>query len=155
MKKKQTQSLFHRKEITKNVHSVSVSVHNRSIRLSFDSWWRHQMETFSALLALSAGNKLLSKQWWDWWFETPSHPLWRHCIAQIGWGHSKLQWRLTLNVWGPSYPGLIRPVSLLMMPGLLASVGHQHPWYWLYNIGIFLYDKRKDFNCLCTLIVEE
>ena len=68
------------------------------------SWWRHQMETFSALLALCAGNspvtgefpsqrpvtrsfyvffdlhpnKRLSKQSWGWWFDTPSHPLWRH-----------------------------------------------------------------------------
>ena len=68
------------------------------------SWWRHQLETFSALLALCAGNspvsgefpsqrpvtrsfdvffdlrlnKRLSKQSWDWWFETPSWPLWRH-----------------------------------------------------------------------------
>ena len=24
-------------------------------------------------------NKRLSKQWWCWWFETPSRPLWRHC----------------------------------------------------------------------------
>ena len=69
------------------------------------SWWRHQMEMFSALLAICAGNspvtgefpgqrqvtrsldvlfdmrlnKRLSKQSWGWWFETPSHPLWRHC----------------------------------------------------------------------------
>ena len=69
------------------------------------SWWRHEMETFSALLAISAGNspatgefhaqravtrsfhvsfdlrpnKRLSIQWWDWWFETPSRKLWRHC----------------------------------------------------------------------------
>ena len=72
-----------------------------NIALSFQtSWWRHQMETFSALLALCAGNspvagerpvtrsfdvffdlrlnKQLSKQSWGWWFETPSHPLWRH-----------------------------------------------------------------------------
>ena len=68
------------------------------------SWWRHQMETFSALLAICAGNspvpgeflaqrpvtrsfdvyfdlrpnKRLSKQWWGWWFETQSWPLWRH-----------------------------------------------------------------------------
>ena len=67
-------------------------------------WWHHQMETFSALLALCEGkflvtgefpsqrpvtqsfdvffglclNKWLSKQWWGWWFETPSHSLWRH-----------------------------------------------------------------------------
>ena len=24
-------------------------------------------------------NKRLSKQWWGWWFETPSRPLWCHC----------------------------------------------------------------------------
>ena len=75
-----------------------------------DSWWRHQMETFSALLAICAGNspvtaefiaqrlvtrsfdvffdlrlnKRLSKQSWGWWFETPSHPLWRHCMLRNG-----------------------------------------------------------------------
>ena len=69
------------------------------------TWWRHQMETFPALLALCAGNspvpgeflsqspvtrscdvffhlrlnKRLSKQSWGWWFETPSRSLWRHC----------------------------------------------------------------------------
>ena len=70
--------------------------------------WRHQMETFSALLAICAGNspvsgelppqrpvtrsfdvffdlllnKRLSKQSWRWWFETPCRSLWRHCNAQ-------------------------------------------------------------------------
>ena len=65
--------------------------------------WRHQMETFSALLAICAGNspvpaefptqgpvtrsfdvffdlllnKRLSKQSWGWRFETLSRPLWR------------------------------------------------------------------------------
>ena len=69
------------------------------------SWWRHQMETFSELLALCSGNspvtgefpaqrpvtrsfdvffdlrpnKRLSKQSWGLWFETPSRWLWRHC----------------------------------------------------------------------------
>ena len=77
----------------------------KSTEITKDSWWRHQMETFSALLALCAGNspvpgelpaqrpvtrrfdvlfdlrlnKRLSKQSWGWWFETPSGPLWRHC----------------------------------------------------------------------------
>ena len=74
------------------------------------TWWRHQMETFSVLLALCAGNspgtgefpaqrsvtrsfdvffdlrlnKRLSKQPWGWWFEPPSCPLWRHCNGPIG-----------------------------------------------------------------------
>ena len=68
------------------------------------AWWRHQMKTFSALLAFCAGNspvpgefpaqkpvtrsfdvffdlrliKRLSKQSWGWWFETLSRPLRRH-----------------------------------------------------------------------------
>ena len=73
------------------------------------TWWRHQMETFSALLAICAGNspvsgefptqrpvtrsfdiffdlrlnKRLSKQSWGWWFETLSCPLWRQCNDYI------------------------------------------------------------------------
>ena len=69
------------------------------------SWWRHKMETSSALLALCAGNppttgefpsqrpvkrnfdvffnlhlnKHLSKQFWSWWYEMPSRSWWRHC----------------------------------------------------------------------------
>ena len=71
------------------------------------AWWRHQMEALSALLTICAGNspvtgefhaqrpvtrsfdalfdlrlnkrRGLSKQWWGWWFETHSYPLWRHC----------------------------------------------------------------------------
>ena len=69
------------------------------------TWWRHQRETFSALLAICAGNspvpgefsaqrpvtrsfdvlfdpglnKQLGKQLWGWWFETLSCSLWRHC----------------------------------------------------------------------------
>ena len=66
------------------------------------TWWRHQMETFSALLALCAGNspvtgeflsqrpvthsfgvsfdlnKRFSKQPRRRWSETPSRSLWRH-----------------------------------------------------------------------------
>ena len=69
------------------------------------AWWRHQMETFSSLLAIYAGNhrspmnfppqrpvtrsfdiffdlrlnKRLGKHSWGWWFETLSCPLWRQC----------------------------------------------------------------------------
>ena len=67
------------------------------------TWWRHQMETFSALLANSAGNSPVPseipaqepatrsfdaffdlclnerlKQSWGWWFETLPRPLWRN-----------------------------------------------------------------------------
>ena len=74
-----------------------------------NAWWRHQMETFSALLALCAGNspvtgefptqrsmtrrfdvffdlrlnKWLSKHWWGWWFETLWSSLWRRCNVVV------------------------------------------------------------------------
>ena len=73
------------------------------------AWWRHQMETYSALLALCAGlspvtsefptqrpvtrsfdvffdlrlNKRLGKQSWGGWFETISRSLWRHCNGSV------------------------------------------------------------------------
>ena len=78
----------------------------------FSPWWRHQMEAFSALLAICAGNspvpgefptqrpvtrsfdvyfdlrlnKRLCKQWWCWWFETLLCPLWRHSNDNGFWG---------------------------------------------------------------------
>ena len=82
---------------------------------AFESRWRHQMEPFSALVALCAENspvpvnsphkgqrrgalmfsfdlhlnKRLSKQPWGWWFETPSLSLWRHCnvLCPLQWRH--------------------------------------------------------------------
>ena len=71
----------------------------------YHTWWHHQMETFSTLLALCSGNSLvtgefssqrpvtrslevffdlhlnkqLRKQSWGWRFETPSCSLWHHC----------------------------------------------------------------------------
>ena len=73
------------------------------------SWWRHQIETFSALLALCKGNspvtcefpsqrpvtrsfdvfidlrpkKWLNKQSWGWWFQTSPHSLLRRCYVNI------------------------------------------------------------------------
>ena len=75
----------------------------------YASWWHHQMETFSALLALCAGNspvtgefpsqrpvtrsfgvffdlrlnKRLNKQSWGWWLETTSRSLWRRCNDSV------------------------------------------------------------------------
>ena len=92
------------------------------VKLSI-TWWRHQMETFSALLTLCARNspvtgespsqrpvtqwrgalmfplifalnKQLSKQSWGWWFETPSRSLWRHCNVQ-----SINQWPAPMMSW--------------------------------------------------------
>ena len=87
------------------------------IRSEFDwpmnsiAWWRHQIKTFAALLAICTGNspvpgefpaqrpatrsfdvffdlrlnKRLRKQPWGWWFETLSRPLWSQCNGFPSW----------------------------------------------------------------------
>ena len=95
-------------EMCRNLCPVTVGSSYSFIWWTYKSlypWWRHQMETFSALQALCAGNspvtgeffsqrpvtrsfevyfdrrlnKRLSKQSWDRWLETPLCTLWRHC----------------------------------------------------------------------------
>ena len=43
-------------------------------------------------------NKRLSKQSWGWWFETLSHPLWRHC-NKCGQLHSDMSWCVLFCPW--------------------------------------------------------
>ena len=85
--------------------SILMAVYPENVSVSCWTRRRHQMETFSALLAICARNspvpgefpaqrtvtrsfdvffdlrlnKRLSKQSWGWWFEPISRPLWRHC----------------------------------------------------------------------------
>ena len=87
-----------------SVHGI-LEINLMSKKVYRSTWWRNQVETFSTLLAISAGHspvtgelcaqrpvtrsfhiyfdlrlcKRLSKQWRGWWFETPSRPLWRDC----------------------------------------------------------------------------
>ena len=88
---------------------IQPGIHYNAVQKIMISWWRHQMETFSALLAICAEsssvtgefsaqrpvtrnfdvfvdlrlNKRLSKQSWGWLFETPSRQFWRHCNDSI------------------------------------------------------------------------
>ena len=99
---------------------IKISDSQRDFQVSV-SWWRHQMETFFALLAVCAGNspvtgefptqrpvtrsfdvffdlrlnKQLSKQSSGWWFETPPSPLWRHCNVLLCCQHRASWWRGT------------------------------------------------------------
>ena len=79
-----------------------------AVRNADVAWWRHEMETFSALLVICAGNSPVPrefptqrpvtrsfdvffdlrlnkplKQPWGWWFEALSRPLWRHCNGKL------------------------------------------------------------------------
>ena len=96
-------------------------------------WWRHQMETFAASLAICAGNspvavefppqrpvmlcvdvffdlclnEQLSEQSWGWWFGTPSQPSWRHCNAIVGAdGYLIVAQETTIRQWWQLADGL-------------------------------------------------
>ena len=90
------------------------------------AWWRHQMETSSALLALCEGNspitvgfpsqrpvtqsfyvdlrlnknKRFSKSLRRWWFETPSRSLWRYSNEEFP--YSKI-WLSSISSISPVY----------------------------------------------------
>ena len=101
------------------VHIHSVARHRNIRALGWSawkeqSWWRHQMETFSTLLVICAGNspvtgefpaqrpvtrcfdvffdlrlnERLNKQSWGWWFEMPPRSLWRYSNGnKLFWEH--------------------------------------------------------------------
>ena len=109
--------------VTHSQHSIAFymqlyMISGQTLRYICFTWWRHQMETFSALLAICAGNspvpgefpaqrpvtrsfdvffdlrlnKRLSKQSWCRWFETLSRPLWRHCSENLDYNRAAKLW---------------------------------------------------------------
>ena len=112
----------------------------------------HQMETFSALLAICEANppvtggfplqrpltrsfdyffdRPLNKQSRHWWFETAFRSLWRHCDGQIGYEEQSVP--LILLVLRPRYLAwLIEKKKLLLWysNGSLHHQKHHQPWY--------------------------
>ena len=93
------------------------------------SWWRHQMETFSAFPAFCAGIspvtgefptkravtrsfeaffdlrliRQLSKQWRHRWFETPSHWSWRRCNVNQIITHDIVTTNATRQICTPAF----------------------------------------------------
>ena len=125
--------------------------------ISYWSWWRHQMETFSALLALCAGNsrvpgefpaqkpvmrsfdvfidlrlnKRLSKQSRGWWFKTLSYPLWRHCTDCITIDLLSGHWAC---VYVLAYVGWISLVfAKYHTIGAIRHLRRVHSFHWLTN----------------------
>ena len=109
------------------------------------SWWRHEMKTFSALLALSEGNspvtgefpsqrpvtrsfdvfylrrkKRLSKQSRRRWFESPSCSSWRD---HNGLGNMSISWML--NGTRPRGEHLICHANLILSPSIEDSISLQ------------------------------
>ena len=134
--------------LCKYFEPVSVSYITKSIPGNLDycyAWWRQQMETFSALLAICAGNspvpgespaqrpvtrnfdvffdlrliKQLSKQSRGWSFETLSHPLWRH---RNGMSHELHVLQQSLGQW-------LQQSSLAFHTFLMLAIYHVGVWY--------------------------
>ena len=64
-------------------------------------------------------NKRSSKQWWGWWFETPSHPLWRHCKT-----HVHIPWHI-LHLLISGNCGCLAPCEWLMVVHVIRSRSRQ------------------------------
>ena len=130
------------------------------------------METFSALLAICAGNspvtgefpaqrpvtrsfdvlfdlrlnKRLSKQPWGWWFETLSGPLWRHCNVvwgDIGTSNAEIWW-ISLLLAEQGTPKRLCDVEA---PWRLCDVTAM-PWYFLITTLII-----DAYNIYCEIYV--
>ena len=113
--------------------------------IALGTWWCHQMDTFSELMALCVGNspvtgefptqrpvmhnfdvffdlrlnKRLSKQSWAWWFETPTCSLWCHCNV------------LTLIWYTQHFSGVNEVANILTVYPIKC------PWFWrLYFVAL-------------------
>ena len=123
------------------------------------TWWRHQMETFSALLAICAGNSLvpgefpaqmpvtrsfdvffdlrlnkqLCKQSWGWWFETPACPLWCHCNeTESSMINMSIPWLLMF--WLVHQIISIHDIDCIKLNGL--SITRGKDFNYLPNVGV-------------------
>ena len=131
------------KRETSRKQGIGLMTHHAKSQFS-SAWWRHQMETFSALLAICAGtspvpgefpsqrpvtrsfdvyfdlrpNKRLSKQSLGWWFDTLSPPLWRHRNDEA-WDMAATQY-LTR---GLTLPDVIKFSFTILTPPLLIKCG--------------------------------
>ena len=139
----------------KSHHTVSVIL----------TWWRNQMETFSALLAISAGtspvnsphkrpvarsfdvlfdlrlNKRLSKQLWGWWLETLSSPL--PFIEPI-------TFYFHCNIWGCMCSA--GPFEYRWLKGYIYSSCYQDVCYIIFCHLLYIHSgKTGNLFSLCSL----
>ena len=117
-------------------------------------WWRHQRETFSASLAICAGNspvpggfpaqrpvmhsndvffdlrlnKRLSQQSKGWWFETLSFPL---CCNCNGWTYDRRAVHVRQFSVAETY--LVQSLPLTWIPSTSTLPWLLQFWYFLWN----------------------
>ena len=62
---------------------------DKCLVLKIHIWWRHQMETFSALLALCAGNSTVTSEFPSKRSMTQSFPVCLICALTNGWANNR------------------------------------------------------------------
>ena len=122
-------------------------------------WWRHQMETFSALLALRAGNspvtgefpsqrsvtrsldvffdlrltKRVSKQSKRQWFETRSRSFWRHCDVVISTFRNDIYTRLHNDVVNLMCESISSSAKILRYAARYYTLNSVRRWHFQMN----------------------
>ena len=122
--------------ITSNFAQLQNRMEVHGTLVGTETWWRHQMEAFSASLAICARNspvpgefpaqrpvtrsfdvyfdlrwnKRFSKQSWGWGFGTPSRSLWRHCNEK------------TILIWYPNGFANLSGISYCRLLALMKSI---------------------------------
>ena len=140
------------------------------------SRWRHEMETFSALLALCAKNSpvtgefpaqrpvtrsfdvffdlrlntRLSKQSWGRWFETPSRPLWPHCTVACTCGMLTCGFPVKMDNGAKTRPCHVAIIWLAAHSGCSLDTRMKSDLREL-NVEHFL--TRKCISNVCTAVV--
>ena len=110
----------------------------------------------SLLLTLFMLNSYVKKWSFTFLFISQCYDRWHKELKSFVMEYSSIHLScLTLNVREPSLLGFTGSISWLLMPWLLASPGHQQPWYWLYRIDRSLSYSRRNVNYLCLISVEE
>ena len=117
-------------------------IHGSPVNSPHKGQWRGAL-----MFSLMCLNKRLSKQWWDWWFETPPSPLWRHCNDNITTTKQSITnpsaYFTGYAVYGHGFQGVD---SIQILTCQLSNVY----WYWIKSshvMGIFqiiysLYNKH-------------
>ena len=137
------------------------------------AWWRPQMETFSALLAICAenspvpgefpaqrpvtrnfdvfsdlrSNKRLGKQSWGWWSETPSSSLWRHRNGEYAWECLPAGWAHT---WASVMNISRAPITIKWLGHFFKMWFH----FWCCSLYVqYFYMKLVQYNeCLVSIV---
>ena len=88
--------------------------HTKPVTGSFDAFFKLRL------------NKRLNEQSWGWWFETPSHSLWRHCNASRTCVHIWNKYRIMYELEWRTVYALTRWLLWCLFPELRSNEANKH-----------------------------